>query len=125
MTYCTTEELRALSGTSEDPAVVLVPIIEAADREIDAYLTPYGLTGTASGACKQASLKLSLAALLERGVHKGYYQASEGGYTSSVDVVRAIESNRKSAYAFLQQYIDSQSTSTTSSRALVRTVRGR
>lgn len=105
MTYCSTTELVALSGSTLDATTILTPIIEAADREIDAYLSPQNLSGAASGACKQASLKLSMAGLLERGLHTGDYQATSGDFTSSVDVVRAIKANRESAYVLLDQYV--------------------
>ena len=106
MTYCSTIELVALSGSTLDATTVLTPIIEAADREIDAYLAPHNLSGSASGACKQASLKLSMAGLLERGLHTLTYQASVGNdYASNMDVIRAIESNRKRAFVLLDQYV--------------------
>lgn len=106
MTYCTTTELVALSGSTLDATTILTPIIEAADREIDAYLAPHNISGAASGACKQASLKLSMAGLLERGLHTLTYQASVGNdYASNMDVIRAIESNRKRAFVLLDQYV--------------------
>jgi len=105
MTYCSTTELVALSGSTLDATTILTPIIEAADREIDAYLAPHNLSGSASGACKQASLKLSMAGLLERGLHTGDYQATSGDFTSSVNVVQAIEANRQRAFVLLDQYV--------------------
>jgi len=105
MTYCSTTELVALSGSTLDATTILTPIITAADREIDAYLAPHNISGAASGACKQASLKLSMAGLLERGLHTGDYQATSGDFTSSVNVVQAIEANRQRAFVLLDQYV--------------------
>jgi hypothetical protein len=124
-TYCSTTELVALTNSKLDPASELTPIIEAADREIDAYLLPYGLSGSATGAVKQASLKLSMAGLLEYGLHNGDYNISTGGFSSSVDVVRAVESNRKAAYALLNQHVDAQTTLASSKRTFGRRVVGR
>ena len=109
MAYCTTAELIALSGTTLDATTILTPIIEAADREIDAYLNAQGITGTSSGACKQASLKLSMAGLLERGLHTGTYQAVAGDFESKADVLKAIETNRKLAFVLLDQFIKANS----------------
>lgn len=126
MTFCSTTELVALSGSTLDTTAVLTPIIEAADREINTYLAPYGLSGSSSvDACKQASLKLSMAGLLERGLHTGDYQAASGDFDSKADVVRAIESNRKAAYALLDQYIDAQTSLSASKRTFGRRVDGR
>lgn len=125
MGYCDTTELVALSGSSLDSTTVLTPIIAAADREIDAYLTPYGLSASSSGACKQASLKLSMSGLLERGLHTGDYQATSGDFQSAVDVIKAIESNRKAAFNLLDQFIASQTTTSATKREFVRTVEGR
>ena len=122
--YCSTTELVALSGSTLDATEILSPIIDAADREIDAYLAPYGLTGSATGAIKQASLKLSMAGLLERGLHTGNYQSTSGDFSSSVDTVRAIESNRKAAYTLLDQYISNQTSLSTVKRSYVRRIDG-
>ncbi len=125
MTYCTTTELVALSGSTLDTTTILTPIIEAADREIDAYLAPYGLSGSATGAMKQASLKLSMAGLLERGLHTGDYEAASGDFESKADVVRAVESNRKAAFHLLDLYIDAQRSLSASTRVFGRRVDGR
>jgi len=124
LTYCNTDELTALSGTTLDATTILTPIITAADREIDAFLAPHGLSGSAAGAIKQASLKLSMAGLLERGLHTGAYQGQSGDFTSTVDVITAIESNRKAAYNLLNQYVDAQTSVDTSKSSYVRRVDG-
>jgi hypothetical protein len=125
MTYCTTDELVALTGSTLNATTVLTPIITAADREIDAYLAPYGLSGSATGAMKQASLKLSMAGLLERGLHTGDYQAASGDFDSKADVIRAVESNRKAAFQLLDFYIDAQTSLSASKRTFGRRVDGR
>ena len=124
-TYCSTTELVALSGSTLDASTILTPIITAADREIDAYLAPYGLSGSATGAMKQASLKLSMAGLLERGLHTGNYQAASGDFDSKADVIRAVESNRKAAFQLLDLYIDAQTSLSASKRTFGRRVDGR
>jgi hypothetical protein len=125
MTYCTTDELVALTGSTLNATTVLTPIITAADREIDAYLAPYGLSGSATGAMKQASLKLSMAGLLDRGLHTGNYQAASGDFDSKADVIRAVESNRKAAFQLLDFYIDAQTSLSASKRTFGRRVDGR
>lgn len=125
MSYCSTTDLIALTGTTLDASTILTPIIQAADREVDAYLAPRGVSASDSGACQQASLKLSMAGLLERGLHTGEYEASNPEFTSSVDVMRAIESNRKAAFALLDQYIEAQTSASVSTRVFVRRVDGK
>ncbi|HPD11253.1 MAG TPA: hypothetical protein PLN56_09710 [Methanoregulaceae archaeon] len=124
MGYCTTDELVALSGTTLDATTILTPIIAAADREIDAFLTTYGLTGSSTqGAIKQASLKLSMAGLLERGLHTGIYEAVSGDFENKTDIIKAIESNRAAAYKLLEMHVNAQ-TSITPTTATVRRVDG-
>jgi len=124
MGYCTTDELVALSGTTLDATTILTPIIAAADREIDAFLTTYGLTGSSTqGAIKQASLKLSMAGLLERGLHTGVYEAVSGDFENKTDIIKAIESNRAAAYKLLEMHVNAQ-TSITPTTATVRRVDG-
>jgi hypothetical protein len=126
MTYCSTTELIALTGTPLDVTTVLTPIIEAADKEINTYLVPYGLSGSSSvEAVNQASLKLAKAGLLDRGLHTGDYQAASGDFESKVDVIRAIEALRKAAFALLDQYIDAQRSLSASTRVFGRRVDGR
>lgn len=68
MAYCTVEELTVLTGSDLDPTTVLTPIIEAADRRIDATLARAGLTGTRNDAdLKEASLHFSIALIVDRG----------------------------------------------------------
>ena len=123
-TYCSTTELVALSGSALDATTILTPIITAADREIDAYLAPYGLSGSADGACKQASLKLSMAGLLERGLHTGTYEANSGDFENKTDIIKAIESSRKAAFTLLDRHIDAQTSLSTAKRSFVRRVDG-
>jgi hypothetical protein len=125
LTHCSTTDLIALTGTTEDATTVLTPIIQAADREVDAYLAPHGVSASDTGPCQQASLKLAMAGLLERGLHKGEYQASNPEFTSSVDVMRAIESNRKAAFALLDQHIEAQTSASVGTRVFVRRVDGK
>jgi hypothetical protein len=126
-TYCSTATLIAHTGTRQDETTVLTPILEAADRDVDAYLAPYGVSGSGSDDnCKQAALKFAMAYLIERGVHKGEYQASSGGFASSLDYVRVVRNNRDEARRCLDTYLDSQ-TSLPSKKigSIVRVVKGR
>ena len=63
MAYCTVEELTVMTGSDLDPTTVLTPIIEAADRRIDATLARAGLTAD----LKEASLHFSIALIVDRG----------------------------------------------------------
>jgi len=68
MAYCTVGELTVMTGSDLDPTTVLTPIIEAADRRIDATLARAGLTGTRNDAdLKEASLHFSIALIVDRG----------------------------------------------------------
>lgn len=124
MTYCTAAELKLLTGSTLADATCTA-IIEAGDRKIDAYLLPYGLGGTSSGACKEASLEMGKAGLLEEGLQTGKYQATSGDFTSSVDAIKAIEHHQAAAYKLLDLFIDSQTTLASSKRSFVRRVDGR
>jgi len=124
MTYSTAAELKLLTGSTLADANCTA-IIEAGDRKIDAYLSPYGLGGAASGACKEASLEMGKAGLLEEGLQSGKYQATSGDFTSSVDVIKAIEHHQKSAFKLLDLYVVAQSSLASSKRAFVRRVDGR
>lgn len=124
MTYCTAAELKLLTGSTLADASVTA-IIEAGDRKIDAYLSPYGLGGSATGACKEASLDLGKAGLLEEGLQSGKYQATSGDFSSSLDVIKAIEHYQKTAFRLLDLFIDSQSSLPSANRSYVRRVNGR
>jgi hypothetical protein len=116
MAYCTTSELVNLTGTTKS-ATVQGAIIDAADREIGAYLGASGITGSACDALKEASLKLSQAGLLNLRVQEGEYIQSSGEFVSGVDataatdITNAARALRKDAFALLDNYIAAQSTS--------------
>jgi hypothetical protein len=122
-TYCSTTELINATG-SRLTTTELEDIIEAADREIDTYLDQYGLTGSDSiEACKNASLSLSKAGLIDYGMHVGYYSGGAAyQFTSSVDAVRTMEYYRKVAFKMLDQYVQTQSTTKPVGRTFVRKV---
>ena len=124
MTYCTAAELKRLTRSTLEDATVIA-IIESGDRKIDAYLAPYNLSGSASGACKEASLEMGKAGLIEEGLQAGIYQATSGDFSSSVDAIKAIEHHQKTAYALLDQFISNQTTLSTTKRSFVRKVDGK
>jgi len=124
MSYCTTAELVLLTGSAKSDAI-LQAIIDDGDREIDAWLALYGLTGTASGACKSASLKMAQAGLLYYDLHAGDLQLDVGEYTSTLDVTRATEALRAAAFTLLEQYRNSQTSLSSPRMVHVRKVEGR
>lgn len=124
MTYCTATELKLItSSVLEDDAVTA--IIYAGDRKIDAYLAPYNLSGNSSGACKEASLEMGKAGLIEEGLQSGKYQSTRGDFSSSMDAVKVIEHHQNTAYKLLGQYIDNQVTLLSDKRCFIRAVHGR
>lgn len=106
MTYCTTDELVLLTGSAVS-STVLVAIIEQGDREIDAYLSPLGTSGAASGACKSASLKLAMAGLIDYSVQHGDRADSlaAGDTTETLKINEMIARYRADAFALLDQYV--------------------
>ena len=115
MAYCTTTELVNVTGSSRS-ATILQAIIDEADRKIGAYLKSNGVTGAAGDDLKSASLTLSKAGLLEYGLQVGDFQASNGDFSSSLNVPAAVEMLRKEAFEILDQYISSTEGATTSTR---------
>ena len=124
MSYCSTAELVSLTGSALSSAV-LQAIIDDGDREIDAYLGQFNLSGSATGAIKSASLKLAQAGLLYHALQVGDLQAGMGEFASSVDVTRAAESLRKAAMILLEQFRDSQTSISAPHLTFVRRVDGR
>lgn len=67
MAYCTVEELTVMTGSGLDPTTVLTPIIEAAERRVDATLARSGLAGSPGDAdLKEASLHIAIALIVDR-----------------------------------------------------------
>ena len=106
MTYCTTAELTALTGSTLATAT-LTAIIEDGDRRIDAYLAPFGVGAAASGACKSASLALAQAGLLNYSLQHGDRADSlnTGDTTEAVRIAEHIARYEKAAFAALDQYV--------------------
>jgi hypothetical protein len=108
-TYCTYAELQNLTG-SIDTSGNLTAIIEASDREINTYLLSRGITGSACDALKEASLKLSQAGLLAKGIQSGRYIAASGEMVNGPDltassITAAIKQLRDIAFSILDGYI--------------------
>lgn len=65
--YCSTDELVEFTGSTLDATTVLTPLIEKADRQIDARLEKAGLTGSSGdGYLKNACLNLATVNLVTR-----------------------------------------------------------
>lgn len=110
MTYCTTTDLINVTGSARS-ATVLQAIIDEADRKINAYLRANSITGVAGDDLKSASLTMSKAGLLEYGLQVGDFQASNGDFSSSLNVPAAVDALRKEAFALLDSYIVASGTS--------------
>jgi hypothetical protein len=108
MAYCSTSELTNITG-SDLGSTILGAIIDQGDREIDAFLAKYGITGSATGAVKAASLKLAQA---------GVYELS--GNTAQVEsLYNPVRELRKAAFEILSNHV----AASTSSRVVVSRVR--
>jgi hypothetical protein len=105
MSYCVYADIQAATGTNLDSSTITA-LITQADAEIDAYLLPYGVTGSNSGACKSASINLTKGLLCT-------YQNLDA---------EAEERYRRAAYKLLQQLIDSQTSLSSSKMIHVRKV---
>lgn len=115
MAYCTTTELINVTGSSRS-ATILQAIIDEADRKIGAYLKSNGITGVAGDDLKSASLTLSKAGLLEYGLQVGDFQASNGDFSSSLNVTSEVDRLRKETFEILDQYISTTEGVTSSVR---------
>lgn len=124
MSYCSTSDLTNVTGSTLS-STILQALIDDGDREIDAYLAPFGVSASASGACKSASLKFAQAGLLYYNLQNGTMQSTSGDFTSSVDVTRAAEALRKAAFSLLDQYVDNQTSLAATKRTFGRRVDGR
>lgn len=104
MAYCTTTELINITGSARS-STILTDIIAEADRKINTYLKSYGVNGATCDELKSASLTLSKAGLLEYGLQVGDFQASNGDFSSSLNVTEAVKALRADAFSILDQYI--------------------
>ena len=111
MTYCTTAELVNLTGSALS-TTILTAIIEQGDREIDAYLAPYGVGADAS-ACKSASLELAKAGLIDYSVQHGdrANMLTAGDTTEMLNVDQMIQRYRAAAFGILDRYVSAASAS--------------
>ena len=125
MSYCTTTDLVNLTGSSLS-STILQAIIDDADREINAYLAPHGLAGSANDACKTASLKLSRAGLMQYHRLSGIQpkSVSIGDTTSQDDPDVAIAALRKEAFQILDLWVSTQLSASNTYFQRVRRVRG-
>lgn len=114
MTYCTTAELKNLTGSTLTDAI-LTAIIEQGDREIDAYLAPYGVGADAS-ACKSASLELAKAGLIDYSVQHGDRadMLTAGDTTETLNVDQMIRRYRAAAFDLLDRYVSAASAASAS-----------
>ena len=110
VSYCSTTELINVTGSTRS-ATILQGIIDEADRQINLYLRSNGITGASGDDLKSISLTLSKAGLLEFGLQVGDLQASNGDFSSSLNVTEAVKALRTSAYTALDQYIEASTIS--------------
>jgi hypothetical protein len=111
VTYCTTAELVNLTGSALS-TTILTAIIEQGDREIDAYLAPFGVGADAS-ACKSASLELAKAGLIDYSVQHGdrANMLTAGDTTEMLNVDQMIQRYRAAAFGILDRYVSTASAS--------------
>jgi hypothetical protein len=110
MTYCTTAELINITESTRT-STVLQACIDEGDRKINLYLKSNGITGSSGDDLKSVSLTMAKAELLDLGLQAGDLQASNGDFTSSLNVTEAVKALRASAYAALDQYIEANTIS--------------
>jgi len=125
MSYCTTAELVNLTGSGLS-STILQAIIDDADREINSYLLPHGLSGSSNDSVKTASLKLSRAGLMQYHRLSGIQpkSVSIGDTTSQDDPDVAIKALRAEAFDLLNQWVSTQLSVSTTYTSRVRRVRG-
>lgn len=114
MTYCTTDELVALTGSTL-ATDILRAIIKNGDREINGYLAQYGVGADAS-ACKSASLELAIAGLLVRGQLDDTRPDTfaEGDYSQHINIDISVAAHRKAAFSILDRYVSATSVASSS-----------
>lgn len=102
-TYCTYTELTYLTGSTLSQTIQEA-IINQAEREVDTYLGPFGLSGSTS--VKDATLHLSIAGLFTRYRLDGQKPGSLtlGDYTSTDNIDAAIATHRNEGYRLLNLY---------------------
>jgi len=97
--YCSTAEIVLLTGTTIADTT-LTELINEADREINAYLSARGATGSACDALKTSSQKLTNALMILRNP-----LGSEGS-----SAVMAVSLLRKAAFEILDDYLATKTT---------------
>lgn len=110
VSYCSTTELINVTGSTRS-ATVLQACIDEGDRKINLYLKSNGITGAAGDDLKSISLTMAKAELLDLGLQAGDLQASNGDFSSTVNVTEAVKALRASAYEALDQYIEASTIS--------------
>jgi hypothetical protein len=108
-TNCTYTELANLTGSTLSQTV-LEAIINQAEREVDSFLAPYGLSG--STAVKGATLHLSIAGLFTRYRLDGQKPGSLtlGDYTTTDNIDAAIATHRNEGNRLLNLYATKNTT---------------
>ena len=106
MSYCTPAELVSATGTNY-PEVTLQALIDRADRQIDARLLAARVSG-GGPAVKEASLSLSISALLTRMRMDGTKTAStslDGTISLGDNIDAAIAHYEKAAWKLIDDHI--------------------
>ena len=116
MSFCTTAELVGVTESKRSTAS-LQACIDEGDRKITNYLKARGISAGACDAVKSASLTMAKAELLHLGLQTGDFQASNGDFSSSVNVTEAVKALRAEAYATLDDYLAQQTSLNTPRRS--------
>jgi hypothetical protein len=119
MPYINAALVTALTGTVV-PADVLEAIVGQACNEVDIHLNSRGITGTVCGATTAAASAYAKALLLERGLHRGEFEATVGEFSSTVNVTAAVQALRKTAQEQLDAYCAARETATEPRRRIVK-----
>lgn len=108
MSYCSTDDLVAATGSAYE-AATLQALIDSADRQIDARLAPHGLAGSGN-AIREASLALSTSMLLTRMRADGKKPSSlsVGGLSMSDNNDAAIAALEAKAERLVSDFVAAQ-----------------
>jgi hypothetical protein len=126
MSYCTIHELQSFTGTTLDDNTLNEFILQC-DREVNAYLSPRGVTGSVTDdTCKAAGLKLAMANLFNA---RMMFPRQPMGYNTAEpqtsDPVGVAIQLRKEAFQLLDLYIQNQPVLVNNKRPYIVKVNGR
>lgn len=113
MAFCEYTDIQNLTGTTLSQSIIEA-IIAQSDREITGILAKVGLSGSATGLVKSASIELSIAGIITRHRMDGTMPSTItlGGLTMSDNLDAAINYHRQVGLRYVQDFIDANSGST-------------